>query len=352
MVMVDMRVGHEGESAIVEAPSADAEPLAGSLAKGSVLFRAEDGLVSSRLLVAAESSRLQVIDTFNRRLDEVEFGEWRTISYEVKDPSGKLAPQVLESCVLLPPDRDDRPLPLIVEVYPDVGPSCNNGAPKITFANPVSEYLWAGRGYAYTRLTMPRELIRTAQGPIAGMDELVDSGVEALAREGLIDPDRVALFGLSQGGISALYTAAHSDRFKAVIAINSWADLFSQYFGPNGIYSYAYGQDFGDFARYDSIVGSDFGIGRTPFDDPEVYYRNSPVFLAPQIEAPVMLIHSDMDSFSMSQFDEMYGALTRAGKDARYVRYWGEGHVPSSPANIRDMWQRIDDFLGEHGVAP
>ena len=76
------------------------------------------------------------------------------------------------------------------------------------------------------------------------------------------------------------------------------------------------------------------------------------MFLAPQITAPVMLIHSDMDSFSMSQFDEMYGALLRAGKDARYIRYWGEGHGPSSPANIRDMWSRMDAFLAETGVAP
>jgi len=53
----------------------------------------------------------------------------------------------------------------------------------------------------------------------------------------------------------------------------------------------------------------------------------------------------------MAQYDEMFGALYRAGKDARYVRYWGEGHGPSSPANIRDLWMRIDAFLAESGVA-
>jgi len=100
------------------------------------------------------------------------------------------------------------------------------------------------------------------------------------------------------------------------------------------------------------LGGSDFGIGRTPFDDPIVYLNNSPVFLARQIEAPVMLVHSDMDASSMSQFDEMYGALLRAGKDARYVRYWGEGHGPQSPANIHDLWTRFDAFLAETGVAP
>ena len=59
-----------------------------------------------------------------------------------------------------------------------------------------------------------------------------------------------------------------------------------------------------------------------------------------------------MDSFAMEQFDEMYSALLRAGKDARYVRYWGEGHGPSSPANIRDMWTRFDAFMEQVGVMP
>lgn len=75
----------------------------------------------------------------------------------------------------------------------------------------------------------------------------------------------------------------------------------------------------------------------TPFEDLDVYVRNSPVLLASRITTPVMLVHSDMDDFPLSQFDALYGALSRAGKDARYVRYWGEGHSPSSPANIRDL---------------
>jgi dipeptidyl aminopeptidase/acylaminoacyl peptidase len=53
------------------------------------------------------------------------------------------------------------------------------------------------------------------------------------------------------------------------------------------------------------------------------------------------MIHSDMDAFGLSQYDEMFTALYRQRKEARFVRYWGEGHAPSSPANLRDMWERI-----------
>ena len=32
---------------------------------------------------------------------------------------------------------------------------------------------------------------------------------------------------------------------------------------------------------------------------------------------------------------------------ASFVRYWGEGHVLESPANIRDMWTRVFAWLDE-----
>ena len=47
--------------------------------------------------------------------------------------------------------------------------------------------------------------------------------------------------------------------------------------------------------------------------------------------------------------------LYRQGKRAEFVRYWGEGHVLESPANIRDMWQRIFawfDSFSKSATAP
>ncbi len=338
---------------ILPSPAPDAEPLAGSLAAGAALFRADAGSQSELLLVSAgRDESVRTLARINGHLRSVEFGTWRSISYRLDDPEEADVSEEVASCLLLPPGAAEAPLPLIVEVYPGIRPRCEARTPVLSYPNPNSPYLWAGRGYAYARIALPREMIATDEGPIAGMDEAVGTALDALLATGRIDPDRVVLNGFSQGAVSALYVAAHSDRFAAVIARNGWTDLTSHYFGPPGIYSILDPDYFGsEFIRYEAEAGSEFGIGRTPFEDPDVYSRNSPVLLAPDINAPVLLMSSDMDSFSMSQFDEMYSALLRAGKDARYVRYWGEGHGPSSPANIRDMWNRLDAFLREIGVA-
>ena len=338
----------------IEAPGSGTRPVAGSFVAGAVLFREESGASSGLLLVqAGKAGRVRWLARINSHLEDVSFGTWQGVSYPLAKPDGTSEPELVTSCLLLPPNPQQEPLPLIVEVYPGIRPACEPSVPVLAFPNPNSPYLWAGRGYAYARIALPREFIGNEEGPIAGMDEAVEAGLDAILATGQIDADKIVLSGFSQGAVSALYVAAHSDRFAAVIARNGWADLTSHYFGPPGIYSILDPDYFGsEFIRYEAEAGSEFGIGRTPFEDPDIYTRNSPVLLAPDISAPVLLMHSDMDSFSMSQFDEMYSALLRAGKDARYVRYWGEGHGPSSPANIRDMWNRLDLFLDELGLTP
>jgi dipeptidyl aminopeptidase/acylaminoacyl peptidase len=353
-ILIGQAEGGPPDALSLVSPAQGAVPIAGSHEGAVALFR-KDSVAESELLLIRKGSdsTVQSLARVNSHLQDIAFGTWQSVPYQLGHPEDASVSEEVVSCLLLPPGPPEEPLPLIVEVYPGIVPRCEARTPIFSFPNPYSPYLWAGRGYAYARIALPREYIGTHEGPIAGMDEAVDAALDALFATGRVDPDRMVLTGFSQGAVSALYVAAHSDRFSAVIAGNGWADLTSHYFGPPGIYAILDPDYFGsEFIRYEAEAGSEFGIGRTPFEDPGMFYRNSPVLLAQNINAPVFLMHSDMDSFSMAQFDEMYSALLRAGKDARYVRYWGEGHGPSSPANIRDMWNRFDAFLEDLGVAP
>jgi len=53
----------------------------------------------------------------------------------------------------------------------------------------------------------------------------------------------------------------------------------------------------------------------------------------------------------VTQAEEMFTALYRLNKDALFVRYWGEGHVLASSANIRDFWRRVFTWYDRHLAA-
>ena len=353
-ILVDLSNLEGRSSETMDIPDERTVLLAGSRKASAALFRRERGGASQLLLTGSATPSAPIeIAHINDHLLNRDYGHWKIIEYKVTDPeTGRV--EELTSCVLLPSDFDSsNPPPLLVDVYPNRGPQCLSDQPKIEFPLPHSPYLWSARGYAYAPLSAPRDLIHTNDGPIDGIDEVLEAGISALVDSGLANPNQIVLQGNSQGGVTALFAAAHSEIFKGVIALHSWADLFSHYFGGAGIYSYAFGKALGGNAiRYETEFPSDFSIGVNPFERPDLYYKNSPVWLAPNIDVPVLLINTDMDAFSMSQFDEMFGALRLADKQATYIRYLGEGHTLSSPANIRDMWNRIDEFLMHLDASP
>ncbi len=49
---------------------------------------------------------------------------------------------------------------------------------------------------------------------------------------------------------------------------------------------------------------------------------------------------------------EFFRAMLRLGRRSRFVRYWGEGHFISSPANQRDMMQQIFKWFDEFLMKP
>ena len=162
---------------------------------------------------------------------------------------------------------------------------------------------------------------------------------------GYIDPKRVALWGHSFGGYGALVAASRTHRFAAIIAANGPSDLISArgVFAPN----YRVNPEDGSMLRLFS-GWAESGQGdliSTPWRDPELYVRNSPIFFADRIHTPLLLFAGDLDIVGVGQQEEMFSALWRENKDAELVTFFGEGHVLASPSNIRAMYAKAWEFL-------
>lgn len=340
------------KAAFVASPAPDAEFFGGAVKAGAVLFR-HDHENGADLVVAHTDGRKAVVAKLNAHMANVEKTEWTTIKYKVKSHMGE---QEVESCVLLPPGyKKGKRYPIIVEIYPNRGASCMSASSRRFNAigrrpGPYSEHLLAARGYVVIQPNTSAEMTQTKDGPIGGMASMTEQAVQALVDQGYGDPERVGMIGISQGGFASLWLATQMPLFKATVSLNGWSDMYVHYFDTSYIQKfYTHESGFkGSASRYESTTGSDFPIGKKPFDDPLAYVRPSPLFNAQKVSAPVMLIHSDMDSFSSDQYERMYVALNLQRKPAKLLRYWGEGHGPSSPGNIRHMWNQIFEWFDRY----
>ncbi len=333
-VRIDLRSGRLGDRIAV--PRGE-QALAASAA--AIVTRKDDAAGSS-VTVRGFDGRESRIETLNAFLGGRTIPRWRPLSYRSSQDA-----RALTGCMVLPPDyRPGRRYPLIVEVYPGVRNSgCADPAvdPHPFSASAIAAMkgeLLAARGYIVLQASMPGDLHRSDAGPIDLIDVAAKDAADAAIAQGFADPRRIGLNGMSQGAICALWIATKQPMFRAILATYGWVDNWTHYF-ENGV-TRMFNADFppvGSAERFEIPFG-DFGLGKTPFEDPLRYIRTSPLVHAPAITAPVLLMNGELDAFDKAQFDMMFTALFRLNKRADYITYWGEGHSPSSPANLRHMW--------------
>jgi dipeptidyl aminopeptidase/acylaminoacyl peptidase len=206
--------------------------------------------------------------------------------------------------------------------------------------------LLAARGYVVLVPSMPLQPTGEASDPHLDLPKGVLNAVDKLIELGIADPKKLAVMGQSYGGYSTYSLITHTHRFKAAIALAGLPNLVSLY----GVFDARF--RYGDFPHETLFAPalSETGqtrMGNTPWGDLWRYLRNSPLYFIDRVQTPLLILQGDVDYVAMQQGEEFFTGLYRQGKRARFVRYWGEGHVLHSPANIRDMWRQIYRWLDE-----
>ena len=300
----------------------------------------------------------QMLGKLNPFLDSIIETRWTDFKYS--NAEGSARPQ-LSGCLMLPAGyKPGRKYPLIVDVYPGVPGGCAAPEQSARYAMAAttayftaysdSEYLLAARGFLVFRPDTGGGISRTPEGPQAALPAVVDRGVDAVLAAGYADPARVGLIGFSQGGFASLWVATQSLRYKAVVSLNGWSDLADDFFRMSWSEQFAPTEMIsdGDASRYLAPAGTQFSMGGTPWKTPLRYIQNSPLWRSDGVSAPVLLIHSDMDEFLDASYMAFFSSLYMQKKDARLLIYRGEGHSPSSPANIRHMWENIFSWFDKY----
>ncbi|MGH7721012.1 MAG: alpha/beta hydrolase family protein, partial [Gemmatimonadaceae bacterium] len=251
----------------------------------------------------------------------------------------------LQGLAVLPPSYEPgKRYPVVVWAYGGlvVRDTMNPRVGK-NYAGTFNMEVLAARGYVVLFPSIPLPFgvksdvwIDIPKGVMAAVDKLIDLGIA--------DPDRLAVMGHSFGGYSTYALVTYTNRFKAAVAMSGHPDLISLYgqFLPSERHS--------DRAHKGLVTASiseygPFNMGGSLWDDLWHYMRNSPLFYLDRVRTPLMIVHGDMDGAPIQQGEEAFTGLYRLGRRAKFVRYWGEGHVVASPVNVRHLWAQIFDWL-------
>ncbi|HLA10594.1 MAG TPA: prolyl oligopeptidase family serine peptidase [Pyrinomonadaceae bacterium] len=340
--VVELSSGHV-TSLAKPAPTAQLADFAPASGLAAYVVNSSDG--TSLWVSSAGTTKLRLVFETNTFLHEVAEGHAIKVEYRGLDA------QDLKAWLILPIDyKEGKRYPLVVRVYP--GSIATNTIPReaqLGHAHSLNYQLLAARGYAVLLPSMPLKVEGEASDPYMELTKGVLPAVDKVIELGIADQKRLAVMGQSFGGYGTYGLVTQTNRFRAAVALAGLSDLVSMYGIFDARMRY---EDVAHEIDLFRISGLETGWGRMlnpPWKDIGRYLRNSPIFYVDRVETPLMIIQGDMDFVPIQQGEEFFTALYRQGKRAAFVRYWGEGHVLRSPANIRDMWQRVfawyDEFL-------
>jgi dipeptidyl aminopeptidase/acylaminoacyl peptidase len=255
----------------------------------------------------------------NKKLGEVRELTWKSS----KDQ------REIEGWVITPPDYDaEKKYPLILEIHG--GPFASYGP---NYASELQLYAAAGYIVLYAN---PRgstsygeefgNLIHHAY-PGNDYDDLM-SGVDAVIAQGHVDANNLFVTGGSGGGVLTAWIVGSTDRFCAAVVakpVINWSSFVLTSDANNFFYKYWF--------------------GAMPWEQPQEYWRRSPLSLVGNVKTPTMLITGEADYRTpIEESEQFYQALKLRKIDTVMVRIPEASHggMVARPSNLI---AKVDNIL-------
>jgi dipeptidyl aminopeptidase/acylaminoacyl peptidase len=141
--------------------------------------------------------------------------------------------------------------------------------------------------------------------------EIIDGTKKFLDAHPYVDPERVGCIGASYGGFMTQLLITRTDIFSAAVS-HAGISSISSYWGE-GYWGYGY-----------SAVATAESF---PWNRPDIYVDQSPLFAADKITTPLLLLHGAADTnVPRGESDQMYVALKILNKEVEYIRYGEQNH--------------------------
>lgn len=232
----------------------------------------------------------------------------------------------IDGFYILPPNFDaTKKYPLIVYYYG----GCTPTSQSLEFQYPLQ--VLAGQGYVIY-VPNPSGAIGYGQefaarhvntwGQESG-DDIIEGTKQFCKEHSFIDTKRIGCMGASYGGFMTEYLQTRTDIFAAAVSHAGISNIASYWGG--GYWGYTYGE----CAQYGSF----------PWNNPDLYVKQSPLFNADKIHTPLLMLHGTADTnVPNNESQQLFTALKILGREACYIQVEGQNHVITD-YKLRLAWQ-------------
>jgi len=236
--------------------------------------------------------------------------------------------------VLYKPENFDpkRKYPVIFTFYENESDELNISKIPHLVTGGINIPWFTSRGY----LVFTPDIKYTIGQPGRSALNAVVGAANELMKRTYIDSKNMATAGMSWGGFENNYIVTHSNLFKASFTACGSSDLINYNGSINNV---------GESMHIINEVGQN-RLGKSLWEDPNIYIDNSPIFKANEVSTPLLLLHNKNDgAVPYSQGLEFFTALRRLDKKAWMLEYDGEGHGVGKKENQIDLTTRVTQFF-------
>jgi dipeptidyl aminopeptidase/acylaminoacyl peptidase len=240
----------------------------------------------------------------------------------------------LVSYLTLPPGREPKSLPLVLNVH---------GGPwaRDSWGYDAESQWFANRGYATLQVNyrgstgFGKAFHNAGNGEwgVGGMQHDLTDAVKWAIAKGIADPRKICIYGGSYGGYATLAGLTFTPELYAC-----GVDIV----GPSHIKTL-----FQSIPPYWAPFKKELVLRVGDVENDEALNKKiSPAFHAANVRAPLIIAQGANDPrVKIAESDQMVEAMRAKGLPVSYVVYTDEGHGFARPENRLDFYGRVDEFL-------